>query len=253
MSWTQGLLLAGAAFCGGALNAVAGGGSFLTFPSLLFAGVDAIRANATSSVVLWPGGMASALAYRRQLAASRHRMGWLVLASLLGGGLGAWLLLWTPAPTFARLIPLLLLMATLLFTFSEPLLAGLRQRGGGELSFPVVACLQALVAIYGGYFGGGVGIMMLALFSLLRSESIHTLNALKALLAGAMNGVALILFVAKGAVDWDKGLVMMGGAIAGGYLGATFAQRIPPRQVRRFVVATAWAMTAYFSWKHLMA
>lgn len=253
MSWAQGLMLVGAAFGAGALNAVAGGGTFLTFPALLLVGVEPIRANATSTIVLWPGAAASALAYRRQLSGQGRRIRWLVLASFLGGGLGAGLLLWTPAPVFARLIPFLLLVATLLFTFSEPLLARLlERRGGRELSLPAVACLQGLVAIYGGYFGAGLGIMMLALFSLLRSESIHVLNALKSLMGAAMNAVALAVFVAAGAIDWSKGLLMMGGAIAGGYLGAVIAQRIPPRWVRRFVIVTAWATTAYFFWKQLL-
>ncbi|HLL84850.1 MAG TPA: sulfite exporter TauE/SafE family protein, partial [Longimicrobium sp.] len=242
MTWGQAVLLVSAATAAGALNAVAGGGTFLTFPSLVFVGVDPIRANATSTVSLWPGGVSSAFAYRRQLTGARRDLPWLLGASVVGGGIGAALLLLTPAATFTRLIPFLLLAATLLFTFNQRLLRLLRGRegGSGPLSLPASAVALLFVSVYGGYFGAGVGILLLALFSLMKFETIHQMNALKALSNAATNAVALLIFVAAGAVDWGKGGLMIGGAIAGGYLGAAVAQKLKSEWVRSFVVATAW-------------
>jgi hypothetical protein len=195
------------------------------------------------------------LAYRRQLTGPRKTLGWMLATSVLGGGLGAALLLRTPAATFTRLIPFLLLVATLLFTFNQRLLRLLRGRAGaGEpLPFPVTLGLLLGVTLYGGYFGAGVGILFLALFSLLKFDTIHQMNALKALLNAATNAVALLIFVAAGAVDWGKGLLMIGGAIAGGYVGAAVAQKLKTEWVRAFVIATAWGMTVHFFWKTFRA
>jgi len=250
MTGLEAVLLAGAAAGAGALNAVAGGGTFLTFPTLLFFGVEAIRANATSTFSLWPGGVASAYAYRRQLPAERGELKGLVGVSLLGGGVGAVLLLLTPTVTFTRLIPFLLLTATLLFTFNQHLQQLVRGRGAGAVAAApkrgVLLAIQFAVSIYGGYFGAGVGIVMLAAFSLMQLEGIHQMNAMKTLLNAAMNFVALLLFVVAGAVDFGRGAVMLVAATLGGYLGAAIAQRLPAKGVRSFVVVTAWGMTAYF-------
>lgn len=242
-----------AAVLGGVLNSVAGGGSFLTFPSLIISGVPPITANATSTVALWPGSAASVSAYRRELA--KHDRAFLLLMgaiSLIGGVGGALLLLHTPQKTFVTLIPYLLLAATLLFAASPSIMARLRQRRGakrvhlrgGPLAIAAVA--QLIIAIYGGYFGGGIGIMMLATLGFMGLENIHEMNAMKTLLASCINGVAVITFIFAGAVAWHQAIVMVAGAVVGGYGGAAYARRLDPRVVRGFVILVGVAMTAYF-------
>ncbi len=251
MTALHAIALLAAAMLGGALNSVAGGGSFITFPTLLLTGVLPIQANATSTVALWPGSLSSAAAYRRELRRERDLLGVLGAASLAGGLLGAILLLRTPQATFVRLVPWLLLVATLLFTFGGSLANRLRRRMGKEHGAAVtgvagVALLQLVIATYGGYFGGGIGILMLASLALLGMENIHAMNALKTLLAGLINGVAVITFILAGAVAWPQAVVMIVGGILGGYGGAFFARRVESRLVRRFVIVVGVAMTAYF-------
>jgi len=233
-----------AAMLGGALNSVAGGGSFLAFPALLFAGVPPVPANATTTIALWPGGIASAFAYRRELADERRMLGPLGAAALLGGLAGSLLLLRTPEATFVLLIPWLLLFATLLFTFGAPLAR--RLTGSTRLPVGLASLAQLAISVYGGYFGGGMGIMMLAVLTLLGMTHLHRMNALKNVLSAIINGVAVVAFVVAGAVRWGPGVVMIAGGIAGGYLGATTARRIDPRYVRVFVLVVAWTMTLYF-------
>lgn len=238
-----------AAALAGALNSVAGGGSFVALPALLFTGVSPVLANTTSTVALWPGGVASVAGYRECLRRSRARLVALCAASLLGGAAGARLLLGTTDAAFVRLIPWLLLAATLLFTFGGAAagkacaLAGRR----GSAAFERAGVLiQFVIAIYGGYFGGGMGIMMLAALSLMGLTNLHEMNGVKALLGSAINGVAVVSFVAANAVAWRPAAIMIVGAVAGGYLGASLARRLDPARVRRFVVVFAWAMTLYF-------
>lgn len=245
-----GLLLL-AALLGGALNAVAGGGSFLTFPALVFAGVPPVNANATSTVALWPGTVAAVGAYRGEFDTQRRTLLLLGGVSTLGGVLGALLLLRTPQATFAQLVPWLLLVATLLFAFGGAATKRLRARLGGGVATPGratagVAALQLLVGIYGGYFGGGIGIVMLALLALLGMDNLHTMNALKTTLASCINGVAVLTFILAGAVAWPAALVMIVGAIVGGYGGAYFARRLDQRLIRPLVIAVGLGMTLYF-------
>ena len=251
--WQAGVLF-GAALAGGALNAVAGGGSFLTFPALLVAGVPAIRANATSTVALWPGSLMSAAAYRRELSGRR---GVVLLGgvSLIGGLIGALLLLRTPPAVFGQLVPYLLLVATLLFAFGGPLTRYVRGRLNTHLAGAVappwaavagVAALQLAIATYGGYFGGGIGILMLAALALAGMDDIHAMNALKTVMASCINGVAVAAFVAAGVVAWPEALLMAAGAVTGGYGGARLARKLDPRRVRRFVILAGFAMTLYF-------
>jgi hypothetical protein len=240
-----------AAMLAGALNSVAGGGSFITFPTLLLTGVLPIQANATSTVALWPGTISSTAAYRRELSRERDLLGVLAAASVVGGLLGAVLLLKTPQQTFAHLIPWLLLAATLLFAFGGSIANHLRRRLGKEQNAPLtgllgVALLQVLIAIYGGYFGGGIGILMLASLALLGLENIHAMNALKTLMASCINGVAVLTFILAGAVAWPQAVVMVVGGILGGYGGAYFARQINPRLVRWFVIVVGAGMTLYF-------
>ena len=244
------LIVAGA--LGGALNSVAGGGSFIAFPALLFSGVPPIPANATNTIALWTGAAASGGAYRKRLDVPRSVFVPLLAASLIGGLIGAFLLLKTPAHTFMRVLPWLTLGATLLFAFGRRLAAGRKsviehETTGAAL---ITATLfQFCVGIYGGYFGGGMGIVMLAMLAALGMTDIHAMNALKSVMGSVINGVAVVTFIVARAVYWKHGIVMILGAIAGGYLGAHYAQKLPQAWIRWFVVLTGAGMTIYFFWK----
>jgi uncharacterized protein len=242
-----------AALLAGAMNSVAGGGSFFSFPALLLAGVPPIPANATSTVALWPGTMASAAAYRSKLPRSPRILVPLTLSSLAGGFLGAGLLLHTPQETFMRLIPFLFLAATLLFAFGQHLFGVSPARADPQPSWRALAgvtLLQLPISIYGGFFGGGIGILMLALLNFLPLAGIHAMNSIKTLLASATNAVAIVTFVAAGIVVWPEAIVMLVGAALGGYAGAHYAQKVPPERVRAFVVIVGFAMSFYFLWKY---
>ena len=237
---------------GGALNAVAGGGSFIAFPALLFTGVAPIAANATNTVALWVGVTASTGAYRKHLDISRRVIIPLAITSVIGGIAGAYLLLHTPAQTFLRVLPWLMLGATLLFLFGNRL----ARRSGGSIAsnastnaIAIAAVFELFVAVYGGYFGGGVGIVNLAMLAALGMTDIHAMNALKVVLGGIINGIAVITFIVAGAVAWKQGSVMIVGAIVGGYFGAHYAQKLPPAWIRGFVIVVGTVMTAYFFWK----
>jgi len=236
---------------GGAQNAVAGGGSFIAFPALLFTGVPPIAANATNTVALWVGVTASTGAYRKHLDLSRRVMVPLVITSLIGGIAGAILLLKTPAQTFLEVLPWLMLGATLLFVLG-PRLA--RSRGGlaagiSTQALAFATLFELVVAVYGGYFGGGVGILNLAMLAVVGMTDIHAMNAMKVVLGGIINGVAVITFIVAGAVAWKQACVMIAGAIVGGYAGAHYAQKLPQRWVRSYVIAVGIGMTAYFFWR----
>jgi uncharacterized membrane protein YfcA len=252
MTLVQGLILFFAAIVAGALNSVAGGGSFITFPSLMqFGGVPSDRANATNTLALWPGSLASVGAYRNELTTQRRTLLILMIVSLIGGFLGSELLIRTSRETFDKVFPFLLFFAAILFTYGSSLSKQLRahtkeSKAPFWLISGLVLILQLVVAIYGGYFGGGIGIMMLALLSLMGMENIHNMNALKTVLATCINGVAMLNFIAKGYIYWNFGLLMVVGAIIGGYGGAYYAQKIDPKQVRKFVIVIAFSMTAYY-------
>ena len=237
---------------GGALNSVAGGGSFIAFPALLFTGVPPIPANATNTIALWTAAAASGGAYRKRLNVARRLMVPLFTASLIGGLVGAFLLLKTPAHTFMRVLPWLTLGATLLFAFGRRI-AGSRksivdhEATGAALMGATV--FQFAVAIYGGYFGGGMGIVMLAMLAALGMTDIHAMNALKSVMGFVINGVAVVTFVIAHAVYWKHGLIMIAGGILGGYLGAHYAQKVPQVWIRWFVVLVGTGMTIYFFWK----
>jgi uncharacterized protein len=239
-----------AALVGGVMNAVAGGGSFLTFPTLIVTGVPPISANATNTVALWPGSLASVWAYRREVRRAPHTLA-LSSASLVGGALGSILLLHLPSATFARLIPYLLLLTTLLFAFNRPLAARFRvpRNRVSEPSWHVLAGLtlaQLAIATYGGFFGAGIGFVMLAVFGLMGLDDMHMMNGLKTLLVSVTNGVAVVIFVVAHAVVWPQALLMLAGAIVGGYVGAAVGRQLDPRNVRRVVILTGCAMTLYF-------
>jgi len=237
---------------GGALNAVAGGGSFVAFPALLFTGVPPIAANATNAVALWVGVTASGGAYRKRFDISRRVLVPLAVTSVIGGIAGAYLLLHTPAHTFLRVLPWLMLGATLLFALGNRLGGGRSSSIARDASTSAIAgasLFELVVAVYGGYFGGGVGIMNLAMLAAIGMTDIHAMNAMKVLLGGIINGTAVVAFVFAHAVVWKQGAVMIAGAIVGGYFGAHYAQKLPQAWIRWFVIAVGAAMSVYFFWK----
>ncbi|MFZ3200633.1 MAG: sulfite exporter TauE/SafE family protein [Candidatus Acidiferrales bacterium] len=266
MPFSHPLFLFFAALVAGALNSVAGGGSFISFPALLFTGMAPIAANATNTAAVWPGSVASAVAYRNRITpAARRLLPPLLITGVIGGVLGACILLRTPPATFMRIVPWLLLGATLLFVASGPITArvnalhdwargrsdrGARQRDGGTkpsgLLMAIGLLLELLVAIYVGYFGAGVGILILALLAFLGMEDIHAMNALKTVLVGVVNGVAAVTFILARVIVWPQALLMLVGAMLGGYGGAHFAQKIDPQRIRWLVIAIGFAMSLYF-------
>ena len=241
------LFLAGA--IGGALNAVAGGGSFVAFPALLFAGVPPVPANATNTVALWLGVTASGGAYRNRLDISRRVMLPLLATSIAGGLIGAFLLLKTPAHTFMHVLPWLMLAATVLFAFGKHLttrFSGGLEHKASRAALAVASFFELGVAVYGGYFGGGLGIMNLAMLAALGMTDIHAMNALKVVLGAVINGVAVVAFVVARAVYWPEGIATTLGAIVGGYYAAHYAQRLPQSWIRTFVILLGTGMTVYF-------
>lgn len=249
------LLLSGAGLLAGLVNAVAGGGTFFTFSALLGAGIPPIAANATSAVAVWPGSLASLAAYRVEVVREWRHFSLLGLVSLIGGAIGAVILLLLEDAEFRRMVPWLLLMATLLFAFSPNITAFFRRHAiragrehgtGGPVSKAVGAVIQFLVSIYGGFFGAGMGILMLASLSVTEGDDFHRINAAKVLFATLINGIAIVLFVAEGIIDWPAALIVMAACIAGGYLGVVIAKRVPAVWVRRFVVAVGAGLTIVF-------
>jgi uncharacterized protein len=250
MSLVQMVILFVAASAAGAINAVAGGGSFISFPALVLAGVPPIIANATNATALWPGSVASVGAYRRELAVQRQGIVLFSAISLVGGLLGALILLRTQERTFEQLIPYLLLLATVVFAAS-PWISRLTRRSDGRgrerpLRRVAVLLLYFAIAVYGGFFGAGLGILTLAVLGLLGLENIHEMNALKTLQASLVNGIAVAAFVVAGVVQWPAAIVMTAGAILGGYGGAAIARRVSPQIVRWIVIAISVSLTLYF-------
>lgn len=238
-----------AAGIAGAINSVAGGGSFVSFPTILFFGVPPITANATNGLALTPGTLASAFAYRKLLSQHRRILLMLTGTSLAGGVAGAILLLGTPQSFFVELLPYLMLVATLLFVFNSFIIKRVRRLstlGESRVGIIVVLVLQFFVAIYGGYFGGGQGILLLAVLSMLGLSDIHAMNGLKTLIAAIINGSSAIAFIIANAISWPEAIVMTLGAIVGGYLGAHYAQRVSPRLIRIFIIVIGTALTIYF-------
>jgi uncharacterized membrane protein YfcA len=241
------LVVFAAAFVAGAINSVAGGGTLLSFPSLIWIGLPSVLANATSTVAIWPGSLGGAWGYRRDLASLPRAAYALMIPSIAGGIIGAVLLRMTPTDVFDRLIPLLILFATLLFMLQDPVQRLIKTSSGahsGSRSWLIGAALfQFAVSIYGGYFGAGMGILMLAAFGIMGFTDIHQMNGLKNLLAICINGIAAMYFIWNRMVSWPEALVMAVGAICGGVFGADMARRIGQRGVRRIVIVVGFAMT----------
>ena len=244
------LILFGAGAGSGIMNAVAGGGSFLTFPSLVFAGLPSVVANASSTVALVPATLASVWAY----TTGTHKAGLvdiggvpiarIIAISTAGGLAGAILLLSTPSSIFDGIVPWLLLLATLVFAFGARLSAFLRSRY--HLGAAAVLPLQFLLGVYGGYFGGAVGIMTLAVWSLLTSHDLKALNPTRMLTVAAMNGIAVAWFVFKGEVQWTETLVVLAGGLVGGFVGGRIGQRLAPSVTRAVIMTVTVLMTLVF-------
>ncbi|RRR74180.1 MAG: sulfite exporter TauE/SafE family protein [Candidatus Viridilinea halotolerans] len=251
LDFAQIVLLFMAALVAGMLNAVAGGGSFISFPALLFTGMPAILANATNAAALWPGAAASVGAYREELKSQRHELKLFSGLSLLGGLLGALLLLRIRESVFEQLIPYLMLLATVVFIASPMITRLARKKHNdqtqvGPLRRAGLMVIYLAVAIYGGFFGAGLGILTLAVLALLGGENIHEMNALKTLQAALINGVAVFTFIIAGIIQWPQMFVMTIGAIIGGYSGAAVARRMPTRVVRGIVIVISVVLTVYF-------
>jgi uncharacterized membrane protein YfcA len=239
------VLLLTVAAVAGVINSVAGGGTLISFPTLIWLGVPSIPANATNAVALWPGSLGSVWGYRREMRGLDTRVWALVVPSVIGGLTGAVLLYQTPSDVFDRLVPVLILFATILFMVQERLqrrfnLAPYHEARSHWLSW--VMFFQLLVGIYGGYFGAGIGILMLAALSVMGHTDIHQMNGIKNVLAVAVNAVASAYFVVSGLVVWSDALVMAVGAVLGGIGGAGIARRIGRTAVRRMVVVIGFAM-----------
>ncbi|HKE29125.1 MAG TPA: sulfite exporter TauE/SafE family protein [Bryobacteraceae bacterium] len=251
-------LLLSVAGVAGALNSIAGGGSFLSFPLLLFLGIPSVNANATNTVALWPGTIASTGAYRKALSVELlRRMLPLVASTLAGSLVGAWLLLHTRQHTFDKLVPWLLLAGTVLFSLRGRVTgwAAKPHQGGAPAAGNVVwiTVAQGLLGVYVGYFGAGVGIVMLPLLVLMGVENIHSMSGLRTLIVTCGNAVAVAVFVLAHAVYWPQALLMTLGASAGGYAGAYWAQKMQPRTVSYLVITIGSAMSLFFFWKTYVA
>lgn len=239
---------------GGAINSVAGGGTLLTFPALIAAlggtAEAAVWANATSTVALFPGSLAGMAGYRRELGTARVWIKVLLWPSLLGGLIGSLLLMLLPAESFKRLIPWLLLTAATLFALQPRLSRRLAMQTDADTGQPqrvaLVAIFQFLVAIYGGYFGAGIGILMLTALGMMGLHDIHQMNGLKTLFGSAINGVAVVVFITSGKVHWPFAIAMALAAIAGGYAGAHVARRLDRNLVRRAVILIGLSLGAYY-------
>ena len=234
-----------AAVVGSAINSIAGGGTLLTFPAIVALGVPPLIANATSTVALWPGSLGALWGYRKELSGARPWLVRFTLPSLVGGGLGGWLLLRTGNDAFTRIVPFLVLGATTLFLFHGPIMRWLR---GHEAPSDVAetpgagfVLAQFGVAVYGGYFGAGIGILMLAVLGVMGHVNIHQMNGLKNWGGLCINLVAATLFAVSGVVMWKLAVALAVGSVLGGYLGARMAQRVEQATVRRAVVVIGMA------------
>ena len=261
------VLLCASAFVAGAINSIAGGGTLVTFPALVSvlgsAPVYQVVANATNTVALCPGSATGAWAYRLELGQARSWLAWLLVPSLVGGIAGAVILVFAPPETFALLVPWLILLATLLFLF-QPTIArwtGIGRPHPAPSGMRVFGTLvfQFFVAVYGGYFGAGIGILMLSALAMMGLSDIHQMNALKTVLATVINGVAVVVFIGRDlfaattderTVNWEYAIPMIIAGMIGGYASARVARSLNRNLVRRIVIAIGFCLAAYYFWKN---
>ena len=238
-----------AAMMAGGINSVAGGGTLISFPMLIAFGVPSIPANATNTAALWPGSLSSAVAYSKDTKLYRDLVLPLIVPSIVGGFLGALALVVTPPELFNRIVPFLVLFATLLFTFRDQINRWFKL-GGGEESVTTLGrvwgfLFQLFVAMYGGYFGAGIGILMLGSLSIMGLRDIHRMNGLKTILATFINVIGFVFFAFKGLVVWNLAIMMAIGAIIGGYVGARAAKRVDPNYIRAFVIVVGAVVSVW--------
>src|SRR5215813_9915195 len=255
MTPIQSLLLFGAAVMAGMMNAVAGGGTLVTFPALVWSGRPEIIANATSTLALVPGTCSSAYGYRGEMLKAPRKFLYLLIPSVAGGVIGAVLLKRTPPATFAALVPFLILFATVLFMLQGTIQRWLRAEASAPHEATAIwivgACFyQFLVAVYGGYFGAGIGILMLAVLGIMGLSDIHQMNGLKNVFGSMINAVAAVYFIIAGMIDWPTAGLMAAGSILGGYGAAGIARRIGQKAVRRIVILIGFAMTISLLFKN---
>ncbi len=244
-------LLFVAGFFGGVLNSIAGGGSFITFPALLFVGIPPISANATNTFASCAGYMSGVYALRKDIATHKSELPQLILVCLIGGIVGAWLLLKTPESIFREAIPWLLLFATLLFIFGGQLNSSLKRLASHHRHASTVGSLLLLltllgVCIYGGFFNAGLGIITLSYLALAGHTNINAMNGLKLLVSTAVSLIAIVLFIYKGVIVWYEGTIVLLGTLAGGYVAAHISRQLPQKQVRAFVILASIGITVYF-------
>jgi uncharacterized membrane protein YfcA len=245
------LILFAAGFFGGILNSIAGGGSFITFPALLFAGVPPISANATNTFSSCAGYLSGAYAFRHEILEHKPELLKIVIMSLVGGIGGAWLLLQTPEALFLEAVPWLLLFATLLFIFGGRLNEALKQlasvhRHASAMGAFLLSLILLGVCTYGGFFNAGLGIISLSFLALAGHTNINAMNGLKLLISSVVSLIAIVLFMIDGVIDWYSGTIVLVGSLAGGYMAAHVSKQLPQQAIRIFVIIASSSITAYF-------
>ena len=255
----HGIVLVLAGCTAGVMNAIAGGGTLVTFPTLIYVGIPSIAANATSTVALLPATFGGAVGYRNKIGAIVPWLKLFVPASLVGGLIGGILLVQTPTKTFDSMVPFLILFATILFMVQSSFMRFFRSRVSSEHLAQRskkwvygAVFFQFCVSVYGGYFGAGIGILMLASLGVLGFEDIHEMNTLKVILGFLINIVAAVYFIASGLIFWSNALIMACGAVVGGYSGARFAQKVPQKKVRGAITVIGFVITAVMFYRQFL-
>lgn len=236
---------------GGVINSIAGGGSFITFPALMFVGIPPIIASATNTFASCAGYMSGTYAFRKEISEHKDELVRIIIISLIGGISGAWLLLRTPEALFQEAIPWLLLFATILFIFGGKINSGLKNMASNHRHAPLLGSILLLIILlgvsaYGGFFNAGLGIITLSYLALAGHTNINTMNGLKLLISSTVSLIAIALFVYKDVIAWYEGTIVLFGTLAGGYMAAHVSRQLPQKQVRRFVIVASIATTLYF-------
>lgn len=240
-----------AGFFGGVLNSIAGGGSFITFPALIFVGIPPIMANATNTFASCAGYMSGTFAFRKEIIAHKAELPLIIIISLIGGIFGAWLLLKTPEAVFREAIPWLMLFATVLFVFGGKINTGLKRMAANHRHASSIGGMLLLIILfgvstYGGFFNAGLGIITLSYLALAGHTNINAMNGLKLLVSSAVSLIAIALFIYNDVIAWYEGTIVLCGTLAGGYVAAQVSRKLPQKQVRRFVILASVATTLYF-------